>query len=57
MGKLKEFYHECKRVLKVMKKPSKSELKTIIKVSALTILAVGFIGFVITLIVLYLKPF
>ncbi|MFH1510121.1 MAG: protein translocase SEC61 complex subunit gamma [Candidatus Woesearchaeota archaeon] len=41
---------ECLRVLKVTKKPTGFEFKTIVKVSGLGILIIGFIGFVITLI-------
>lgn len=45
--KFKSFLKECKRVLKITKKPSKEEFKTIVKVSGLGILIIGFIGFVI----------
>ncbi|OVE75075.1 protein translocase SEC61 complex subunit gamma [archaeon D22] len=45
---LKEFIQESKRVLRVTKKPTKEEYKTIVKVSGLGILAIGFIGFLIT---------
>ena len=55
--KLKEFYHECRRVIKIMKKPTKIELKTIIKVSAISILIIGFIGFIIDLLIHYTNIF
>ena len=45
--KLKEFIRECKRVLRVTKKPTKEEFKTIVKVSAIGILLIGLIGFII----------
>jgi len=45
--KFKEFIIECKRVLKVTKKPSRDEFKTIVKVSGVGILIIGLIGFLI----------
>ncbi len=45
--KLKSFYHECIRVLKVTKKPDKQEFLTIVKVSGLGIILIGFIGFIV----------
>lgn len=45
--RLKEFLSECKRVLKVTKKPSYEEFKTIVKISGIGILIIGFIGFFI----------
>ena len=45
--KLKKFVRECKRVLKVTKKPSGPEFKTIVKISALGMLLIGFIGFIV----------
>jgi len=53
MGKqedFKNFVRECVRVLKVTKKPSKEEYKTIVKVTGLGMLAIGFIGFIILVI-------
>lgn len=49
-SQLKIFAIECKRVLKVTKKPNSFEFKTIVKVSGLGMLIIGLIGFVITLI-------
>lgn len=43
--KLKRFAIECKRVITVTKKPTGFEFKTIVKVSGLGILIIGFIGF------------
>ena len=48
--KLKSFYNECIRVFKITKKPTKEEYKAIVKVSALGILVIGFIGFIIHMI-------
>lgn len=45
--KLKGFIRECRRVLRVTKKPTKEEFKTIIKVSGIGILLIGLIGFMV----------
>lgn len=50
IGKLKRFSKECMRVLSITKKPDKQEFKTIVKVSALGMLVIGFIGFFISMI-------
>jgi len=47
--KLKRFWKECIRVLRVTKKPDKVEFTTIVKVSALGILIIGLIGFLMHL--------
>ncbi|MFT7615662.1 MAG: protein transport protein SEC61 subunit gamma-like protein [Candidatus Woesearchaeota archaeon] len=47
MKKLSKFYQECVRVLKVTKKPTMVEFKTISKVSGLGILIIGILGFLI----------
>lgn len=44
---LKEFVIECRRVLRVTKKPTNPEFKQIVKVSGLGILLIGLIGFLI----------
>jgi len=49
-GKLKDFWVQCKRVMRVTKKPNKEEYWTIVKVSGLGILIIGFIGFILQLI-------
>jgi protein transport protein SEC61 subunit gamma and related proteins len=49
-SKLGSFILECRRVLRVTKRPSSSEFKTIAKVSGLGIIAIGMIGFLISLI-------
>lgn len=46
-SRLKEFSHECRRVLKVTKKPNKEEFKTIVKASGIGMMIIGAIGFVI----------
>jgi protein transport protein SEC61 subunit gamma-like protein len=48
--KLKTTFREYGRVLRVTKKPTAEEFKTVMKVSGLGILALGFIGFVLQMI-------
>ena len=50
VGNLKSFITECKRVLKVTKKPDSLEFKTIFKVSGLGMLLIGTIGFLLIII-------
>lgn len=45
--KLKSFGLECRRVLRVTKKPNSNEFKVIVKVTGIGIIVIGFIGFVI----------
>ncbi len=47
--KLKRFIVECKRVLRITKKPDSYEFKSIVKVSALGMLVIGGIGFIMTM--------
>ncbi len=47
IGKLKSFWIECKRVLRVTKKPDKQEFMTIVKISAIGMGVIGIIGFLI----------
>lgn len=49
-SKFKSFIIQCKRVFRVTKKPNKEEFKTIVKVSALGILIIGLLGFIIDMI-------
>ena len=48
--KIKHLLSEYGRVLRVTKKPTTEEFKTISKVSGLGILAIGLIGFILQLI-------
>lgn len=48
--KFKSFVKECKRVLQITKKPSKTEYKAIVKVTGIGILIIGALGFTITII-------
>ena len=45
--RLKSFIIECRRVLKVTRKPTGTEFKTIVKASALGMAIIGLIGFAI----------
>ena len=45
--KLKSFTFECRRVLKITRKPTKVEFKTIVKASALGMAIIGALGFLI----------
>jgi len=47
--KLKTFYLECVRVLRVTRKPDSFEYKTIVKVSGLGMAIIGLIGFLISM--------
>ncbi len=48
--KFKRFIVECKRVLKVTKKPNSFEFKTIVKVSGLGMAIIGLLGFLVQMI-------
>ena len=50
MTRFRTFVQECKRVLTVTKKPSSDEFKSLLKVTGLGLLLIGFIGFVIHMI-------
>ncbi len=47
--KFKTFLKECKRVLKITKKPSKEEFQTIVKICAIGMVIIGILGFIITI--------
>ena len=49
-NRVKRYIQECLRVLKVTKKPTMAEFKTIVKVSGLGMLIIGLMGFIINLI-------
>ena len=54
--RFRSFVNECLRVLKVTRKPDKIEFRTIVKVSGLGMILIGFIGFLITLLKQLLFP-
>ena len=49
-SKLKRFWKETVRVLRITKRPNKEEYKSIVKVTGLGIAIIGALGFVIFLI-------
>ncbi|HLD02483.1 MAG TPA: protein translocase SEC61 complex subunit gamma, partial [Candidatus Nanoarchaeia archaeon] len=46
LERFKSFVAQCVRVFRLTKKPTPDEFKTILKVSGIGILLIGFIGFV-----------
>ena len=48
--KFKSYLKECARIIRITKKPTGDEFKTIVKVSGLGMLVIGLLGFVITMI-------
>ncbi len=50
LERLKEFLTECKRVLRVTKKPDREEFRTIVKISGLGMLVIGVVGFLVSVI-------
>jgi protein transport protein SEC61 subunit gamma-like protein len=51
---LRKFLYECKRTLQVARKPDKEEYLDIAKVTGLGILLIGLVGFVITMIAMWI---
>ena len=47
--KLKSFYAQTLRVWQILRRPSREEFTTVAKVSAIGILIIGFVGFVISI--------
>jgi protein transport protein SEC61 subunit gamma-like protein len=50
LEKTKAFFSKCKRVWQVLKKPTKMEFQQTTKVSAIGIVILGVLGFLISLI-------
>lgn len=50
-GSSKSFLIKCKRVWTALKKPSRKEFETIAKVSAIGIVLLGAVGFLISIII------
>ena len=46
-GKIKRFFTESRRVLKITRKPNFQEFSIIVKISGIGILIIGIIGFII----------
>lgn len=47
--RFKAFIKECLRVLKITKKPTMVEFKTIVKVTGLGMIVLGLVGFMISM--------
>lgn len=56
-GKIGSFLIQCKRVWHILKKPTNEEFKSIAKVSALGILVLGALGFLIADIIVFIRSF
>jgi len=59
VGKLtqtKSFYNQCIRVWRILKKPTGYEFKTVAKVSAIGILAIGLVGFIASILIKGIWP-
>jgi protein transport protein SEC61 subunit gamma-like protein len=50
INSLKSFIERCKRVWMVLKKPTKDELMKVAQISAIGILVIGLLGFIISMI-------
>ncbi|HLC88879.1 MAG TPA: protein translocase SEC61 complex subunit gamma [Candidatus Nanoarchaeia archaeon] len=50
-SRLKRYWKETVRVIRITKKPNKEEYKNVVKVTALGIAIIGVIGFIIFLMV------
>ncbi|MEK6823564.1 MAG: protein translocase SEC61 complex subunit gamma [Nanoarchaeota archaeon] len=50
MESIKSFFNKCKRVWYTLKKPTKDEFEKVAKISAIGILILGLIGFIIALV-------
>jgi protein transport protein SEC61 subunit gamma-like protein len=48
---IKTFFGKCLRVWHILRKPSMQEFKTVAKVSAVGILIIGLMGFIISILV------
>jgi len=48
--KVKSFTSQCVRVWHVLRKPTNEEFKSIAKISALGIIAIGALGFIISIV-------
>lgn len=55
LGKLKDFFQKCTRVWRITRKPTPTEFKTISKVSAIGVLIIGLIGFLVALIMVFVR--
>ncbi|MBX4212566.1 protein translocase SEC61 complex subunit gamma [Candidatus Pacearchaeota archaeon] len=47
-GRMRSFFVQCVRVWHLLRKPSTYEFKTVAKISALGVLAIGALGFIVS---------
>ena len=50
----KSFLNKCLRVWHILRKPTKDEFLTISKISAIGVIIIGFVGFVISMVVRFI---
>jgi len=55
LARLKSFFIESKRVLRITKKPSKEEFKITLKVTGIGVIIIGLLGFIVQMIWLLLR--
>ena len=53
--KAKRYIMQCRRVLRITQKPNMEEFKSIVKITGIGMLAIGFIGFLVIIAAHYLK--
>ena len=51
MQKIKDFFEQCKRVWNLARKPDREEISMVSKVSAVGILLIGIVGFIVGIII------
>lgn len=51
LSSIQSFVLQCSRVWRIMRKPSSEEFKSISKVSAIGLLVIGLIGFLVAIVV------
>jgi protein transport protein SEC61 subunit gamma and related proteins len=54
--RMRRFFIQCIRVLKITKKPNRDEYRTLVKVSGLGIAVIGMIGFLLHVLFVLLLP-
>lgn len=52
----KQFYANCKRVLKITRKPNQKEFVDLVKITGLGLVVIGMLGFIITIAFQFLVP-
>jgi len=45
MSRIREYLVECRRILRIAKKPERTELNEVLKICGIGIIVIGFIGF------------